>query len=216
MFTQHHLHVYINASSFNILILYVVLTITWPKLISVLYTNPPHPLLVPRSRKSRAMPLLPLWAVRPVQSLSACTRVHFTSYKDSGYRRISEVIDFVFTEWCQVIVMKIKDRTGLHEWMCIIPVCSHCNQVRFWTSQPIYATPIRDGIIIWTDSTAIWPWIQESSRRQTLRCENLMNFFPLSPRQQTFRVAYNVLCLLVAAGDVIKNWLTESMEHIPS
>ena len=30
------------------------------------------------SRKSRAIPLLPLWAVRPVQSLSACTRMHFT------------------------------------------------------------------------------------------------------------------------------------------
>ena len=27
---------------------------------------------------SRAIPLLPLWDVRPVQSLSACTRVHFT------------------------------------------------------------------------------------------------------------------------------------------
>ena len=56
----------------------------------------PSPLLVPWSRKSRAIPLLPLWAVRPVQSLSraipllplwavwpvqslsACTRGHFT------------------------------------------------------------------------------------------------------------------------------------------
>ena len=38
----------------------------------------PHHLLVSWSRKSRAIPLLPLWAVRPVQSLSACTRVHFT------------------------------------------------------------------------------------------------------------------------------------------
>ena len=37
-----------------------------------------HTLLVPWSRKSKAMPLLPLWAVRSVQSLSACTRVHFT------------------------------------------------------------------------------------------------------------------------------------------
>ena len=37
----------------------------------------PHPLLVPWSRKGRAIPLLPLWAVRPVQSLSACTTVHF-------------------------------------------------------------------------------------------------------------------------------------------
>ena len=35
-------------------------------------TLTPHPLLVPRSWKSRAIPLLPLWAVRPVQSLSAC------------------------------------------------------------------------------------------------------------------------------------------------
>jgi len=41
-------------------------------------TLTPHPLLVLWSRKGRAIPLLPLWAVRLVQSLSACTRVHFT------------------------------------------------------------------------------------------------------------------------------------------
>jgi hypothetical protein len=41
-------------------------------------TLAPHPLLVPWSWKGRAIPLLPLWAVRPVQRLSACTRVHFT------------------------------------------------------------------------------------------------------------------------------------------
>ena len=41
-------------------------------------TLTPHPLLVPWPRKSRAMPLLPLWAVRSVQSLSACIRVLFT------------------------------------------------------------------------------------------------------------------------------------------
>jgi len=41
-------------------------------------TLTPHPLLVPWSWKSKAIPLLPLWAVKPVQSLSACTRVHFT------------------------------------------------------------------------------------------------------------------------------------------
>jgi len=45
-----------------------------------------HPLLVPRSRKITAIPLLPLWAVRPVQSFSACTRVHFTlSFKFVSY-----------------------------------------------------------------------------------------------------------------------------------
>ena len=37
-------------------------------------TLTPHPLLVPWSRKGRAIPVLSLWAVRPVQSLSACTR----------------------------------------------------------------------------------------------------------------------------------------------
>ena len=36
------------------------------------------PLLVPRSWKSRSIPLLPLRSVRPVQSLSACTRVNVT------------------------------------------------------------------------------------------------------------------------------------------
>ena len=41
-------------------------------------TLTPHSLLVPWSWKGRAIPLLPLWTVRPVQSLSACTRVHFT------------------------------------------------------------------------------------------------------------------------------------------
>jgi len=39
-------------------------------------TLTPHSLLVPWSWKSRAIPLLPLWAVRPVHSLSASTRVH--------------------------------------------------------------------------------------------------------------------------------------------
>jgi len=40
-------------------------------------TLTPQPLLVPRSRKSRVIPLLPLWAVRPVQCFNACTSVHF-------------------------------------------------------------------------------------------------------------------------------------------
>jgi len=39
-------------------------------------TLTPHHLLVSWSRKNRAIPLLPLGAVRPVQILSACTRVH--------------------------------------------------------------------------------------------------------------------------------------------
>ena len=38
----------------------------------------PHPLLMPWSWKGRAIHLRSLWAVRPVQSLSAYTRVKFT------------------------------------------------------------------------------------------------------------------------------------------
>jgi hypothetical protein len=54
-------------------------------------TLTPYPLLVPWSRKGRAIPLLPLWAVQPVQSLGACTRVHF-----------------IFTILCDPVVLKDK------------------------------------------------------------------------------------------------------------
>jgi len=50
----------------------------------------PSPPLVPWSRKSRAIPLLPLWAVRPVQSLSACTvELYLYSYGPYGLYRAS-------------------------------------------------------------------------------------------------------------------------------
>jgi len=40
--------------------------------------DPSPPSAVVKKEKSyTSIPLLPLWAVRPVQSLSACTRVHF-------------------------------------------------------------------------------------------------------------------------------------------
>ena len=39
------------------------------------------------SWKSRAIPVLPLWAVRPVQSLRACTRVHFTFLSNNSSRK---------------------------------------------------------------------------------------------------------------------------------
>jgi hypothetical protein len=48
-------------------------------------TLTPHHLLVLWSRKSRAIPLLPLWAVRSVQSLSDCTRVRFLRRLSRGY-----------------------------------------------------------------------------------------------------------------------------------
>jgi hypothetical protein len=52
-------------------------------------TLTPHPLLVPWLWNGRAIPLLPLWVVLwPVQSLSACTRVHFTLPLRIQQRRI--------------------------------------------------------------------------------------------------------------------------------
>jgi len=56
-------------------------------------TLTPRSLLVPWSRKSRVISLNPLWAVQPVQSLSACTRVHLLL---SGYyKRISHIFKFL-------------------------------------------------------------------------------------------------------------------------
>jgi hypothetical protein len=47
----------------------------------------PHPLLVPWSWKGTVIPLLPFWAVRPVDSLSANTRMHFTCVTSTNIRR---------------------------------------------------------------------------------------------------------------------------------
>ena len=64
-------------------------------------TLTPHPLLVPWSWKGRAIPLLPLWVVQPVQSLSACTRVHFTYFLPSIILpNFSTFIFFTFLNSC--------------------------------------------------------------------------------------------------------------------
>jgi hypothetical protein len=60
-----------------------------------------HPLLVPWSRKSRAITLLPLWAVRPVQSLSACTRVHFTYIPHTQYASWTSRVTAVWVWVCE-------------------------------------------------------------------------------------------------------------------
>jgi len=62
-------------------------------------TLTPHPLLVLWSWKSRAIPLLPLWAVRPVQSFSACTRAHFTFTLPLLFSNRSENSTFAFKKW---------------------------------------------------------------------------------------------------------------------
>ena len=58
-----------------------------------------HPLLVPCSRKSRTVPLLPLCAVRPVQSLSACTvqLYLYSPYGSYGLYRASVPVQYSYT-----------------------------------------------------------------------------------------------------------------------
>ena len=57
-------------------------------------TLTPHPLPVPWSRKSRAIPLLPLWAVRPVQS---AVQVHHNfTYTQKNYSDKSHALQYSF------------------------------------------------------------------------------------------------------------------------
>jgi hypothetical protein len=51
----------------------------------------------PQCLYSRAIPLLPLWAVRPIQNLSACTRVHFTTLPYLTERRRKD------TKWVSAV-----------------------------------------------------------------------------------------------------------------
>ena len=55
-------------------------------------TLTPHPLLVPFVMKEQSYTSTPLWAVRPIQSLSACTRVNFTfSFPFSLRRKVTNL-----------------------------------------------------------------------------------------------------------------------------
>jgi len=58
-----------------------------------------HPLLLPWSRKSRAIPLLPLWAVRPVQNHSASTiQLHlYSPYGPFSQYRASVPVQYSYT-----------------------------------------------------------------------------------------------------------------------
>jgi hypothetical protein len=76
-------------------------------------TLTPHPLLVPWSWNSRAIPLLPLCAVRFVQSLSACTRVHFTFFFTKWLNKRTSFL-FLITESRLKQHWKITDLTDYH------------------------------------------------------------------------------------------------------
>ena len=77
-------------------------------------TLTPHPLLVPWSRKGRAISLLPLWAVRLVQNLTACTRVHFTLPLHAYLRQtFLYLYSFVYTLPDESLVEAETCRTGI-------------------------------------------------------------------------------------------------------
>jgi len=72
-------------------------------------TLTPQRLLVPWSRKNRATPLFPVWAVRPVQILSACTRVHFTF----TFTLTKPVISVAETESERFTMCSVSSGTGM-------------------------------------------------------------------------------------------------------
>ena len=92
-------------------------------------TLTPHRLLVPWSWKGRAIPLLPLWAVMPVQSLSACTKMHFTLpqclYIDALY------LTSMPLQWCTLPYLSAY--TMMH---FTLPQCLY-NDALYLTSVPL-------------------------------------------------------------------------------
>ena len=92
-------------------------------------TLTPHPLLVPWPRKSRAIPLLPLWAVRPAQSLSACTTVHFTFqlYSNNG---CTNALQCYITPHCLSVCHSLISHSlliySVSFALAALPVTVHC------------------------------------------------------------------------------------------
>ena len=78
-------------------------------------TLTPHLLLVPLSWKSKAIPLLPLLAVRPVRSLSVCTvqLYLYSPYEPYGLCRASVPVQWSYTS------APIMGRTACTEPQCL-------------------------------------------------------------------------------------------------
>ena len=88
-------------------------------------TLTPHSFLVSWSWKGRAIPLPTLWTVRPVQSLSACTRVHFTLlYPWSFQNRSMQMLVWPWIlRWFRSHLLKINtammSETPNAQWSCL-------------------------------------------------------------------------------------------------
>ena len=89
---------------------------------------------------SRAIPLLPLWAVRPVQCLSACTRVHFTFTFTFTRENAVDLCIARYTgndAWvkhkrtCQNESLSLHDAVFLNSYMSPFVRCFICNKLKF-------------------------------------------------------------------------------------
>jgi hypothetical protein len=104
----------------------------------------PRHFLVPWSWKSRATPLLPLWAVQPVLSLSACTRVTFTF----GHERVELYLyspygpyglywaSVPIQGWPLPLVMKEYSYTStppMGRTVCTEPQCLYKGDLYLWS-----------------------------------------------------------------------------------
>jgi len=113
----------------------------------------PHPLLVPWSRKSRVIPLLRLWAVRPVQSLSVCTRVHFTFYFYPLYCLLATenfLLRFLFIS-NRAARKKTRRRLGrctYQEWGCVVALETHW-KARVMRKAPYTLSVKLSDFIVW-------------------------------------------------------------------
>jgi hypothetical protein len=82
------------------------------------------PCTEPQSLYRRSIPLLPLWAVRPVQSLSACTRAYFINIWESWCSLVSidtSVWDGGYGDWIPVgarFSAPIQTGPGPHSASC--------------------------------------------------------------------------------------------------
>ena len=120
-----------------------------------------HLLLVPWLRKSRTIPLLPLWSVRSVQSLSACTRLHFAFYKQ--VKQYVKSVQQIFTH-CKFQGLTLPDlsltttseiRVGFVIWSLLILITSFkdlvatdctCLYHDWWKSVNYFETLLLKGL----------------------------------------------------------------------
>jgi hypothetical protein len=96
----------------------------------------PHSLLVPWLRKGRAIPLLPIWAVRCAQSLSACT-VELYLYSPYGPYGLSRASVPVQSSYTSILPMYRTD--------CTEPQCLYSRAIPLlplWAARPVQSLSV--------------------------------------------------------------------------